>query len=214
VRPAAHPIAQIRAAIRRPQLARLLVVFAAVVFSFSTMETTLSLLCATAYGMTATHIYWLFGYMGVMTTLMQGGIIGRLSQRIDESRLALVGAVLLAVGLAAAPFTAPLVPLLVSLGAVAFGQGIASPVLSSLISKAGGGQEHGEVLGLSQSVGSLSRILGPMWGGTLFDYAGPAGPYVTTALLMGLASIVALSLPQRVTAGATAAKMEADRLQV
>src|ERR1043166_2212952 len=164
-RPAAHPIARLRATIHRPQLARLLIVFAEVVFSFSTMETTFSLLCATSYGMSASHIYWLFGYMGTMTTLMQGGLIGGLPRRLDEPRLALIGAALLAVGLAGVPFTPPLVPLLVSLSAVAFGQGMASPVLSSLISKAGGGQEHGEVLGLSQSVGSLSRILGPGWGG-------------------------------------------------
>ena len=164
------------------------------------METTLSLLCATAYGMSASHIYWLFGYLGVMTTLMQGGIIGRLTRRVDEARLVSGGTALLAVGLFAAPFTAPVVPLLVSLGAIAFGQGIASPVLSSLLSKASQGKERGEVLGVSQSLGSLARILGPLWGGLLFDHAGPAGPYVTTAALMAVATWVALLLSRRLRA--------------
>jgi len=196
-RPAAR-FAQLRDAFRHPRLARLIVVFAAVVFSFSTMETTLALLCATAYGMSASHIYWLFGYMGVLITLMQGGLIGGLSQRIDEISLVVIGAGLLAAGLGAAPFAPPLAPLLIALAAIAFGQGMTSPVLSSLISKSSRENDRGGVLGISQSVGSLARILGPLWGGMLFDHAGPAGPYVTTAALMLVAAGVALSLPHRV----------------
>jgi len=209
----AHPLSQWRQLRRQPRLAVLLLLFGAVVFSFATMETTLSLVCATAYGMQPSHIYWLFGYMGLLTTLMQGGLIGRLSQRVDEPRLVAAGAALLALGLGATPFTPPLVPLLAALGAVAFGQGIASPVLSSLISKSSSGTHRGAVLGVSQSVGSLARILGPLWGGVLFDYGGPAGPYVTTAVLMALATGVASVLPLSGPAGADAHAELQARLQ-
>jgi DHA1 family tetracycline resistance protein-like MFS transporter len=201
-RAASHPLAQVRDALRRPQLLLPLFIFTAVVFSFSTMETTLSLLCASRFHLSASHIYWLFGYLGVMTTLMQGGLIRQLTQRIDEPHLVVVGALLLAIGLGATPFTPPVAPLLLALGAIAFGQGITSPVLSSLISKSSGAHEHGGVLGVSQSVGSLARILGPVWGGALFDYAGPAGPYVTTALLMLVAVGVAFAIVQRAHAAA------------
>jgi DHA1 family tetracycline resistance protein-like MFS transporter len=199
-RPTTHPLLQWRVVSSRPQIVTLVFLFAAVVFCFSTMETTLSLLCATAYRMSASHIYWLFGYMGVMTTLMQGGVVGRLARRMDETRLVSVGTALLALGLAAAPFTPPLIPLLVALGAIAVGQGIASPLLSSLLSKASPGKERGEVLGVSQSLGSLARIFGPLWGGLLFDRAGPAGPYVTTAVVMVVATGVAWSLAHRIRA--------------
>lgn len=191
-------VVQLRAALRQPRLARLVAIFAAVVFSFSTMETTLALLCVTTFGMSASHIYWLFGYMGALITLMQGGLIGRLSQRVDEMSLVIMGALLLAAGLGAAPFAPPVGPLLIALAAIAFGQGISSPVLSSLISKTSGDSERGGVLGISQSVGSLARILGPLWGGVLFDHAGPAGPYVSTAVLMLIAAGMAWSPPARV----------------
>jgi hypothetical protein len=39
-----------------------------------------------------------------------------------------------------------------------------------------------------------------LWGGLLFDYAGPAGPYVTTAAVMAVATAVALSLSRRIRA--------------
>lgn len=199
-----HPVTQLRQAFHRPQLGVSMFMFAAVVFSFSTVETTLSLLCATSYRMSASHIYWLFAYLGVMTTIMQGGLMGRLSQRIDESRLVVIGAALLAAGIAAAPYTPPITPLLLALGAIAFGQGITSPVLSSLISKASGGKGHGGVLGISQSLGSLARILGPLWGGLMFDYGGPAAPYLTTAALMAITTYVGLSLPHHAHATADA----------
>jgi multidrug resistance protein len=199
-----HPVTQLREAFHRPQLGVSMFMFAAVVFSFSTVETTLSLLCATSYRMSASHIYWLFAYLGVMTTIMQGGLMGRLSHRIDESRLVVIGAALLAAGIAAAPYTPPITPLLLALGAIAFGQGITSPVLSSLISKASGGKGHGGVLGISQSLGSLARILGPLWGGLMFDYGGPAAPYLTTAALMAITTYVGLSLPHHAHATAEA----------
>jgi MFS family permease len=139
-----------------------------------------------------------------VTTLVQGGLIGRLTPRINERHLVVVGTALLAVGLGATPFTPPVVPLLLALGAVACGQGICSPVLSSLISKSSGAHEQGGVLGVSQSAGSLARILGPLWGGVMFDVAGPAGPYVTTGIVMLAAFAVALSLAQRANAAAQA----------
>jgi DHA1 family tetracycline resistance protein-like MFS transporter len=205
--PVSHPLAEFRVVLRRPRMARMIFLFAAGIFSFSTMETTLSLLCATVFGMSASHIYWAFGYMGVMMTLMQGGLIGRLTHQVDEARLVVVGAALLAIGLGAAPFSPPVFPLLVTLGAIAFGQGINSPVLSSLISKSSHGRQRGEVLGVSQAMGSLARILGPLWGGLLFDHAGPAGPYVTTAALMLIATGVAWALPH---GGAAVAEVETE----
>ena len=188
---------QLRTAFRQRRLRTLILLFGATVFSFSTVETTLSLLCAAAYHMSAPQIYWLFGYMGLMMTVMQGGLIGRLTPRLPEARLVFVGAALLTVGIVLTPFAPRLPLLLIALGAVAFGYGMTSPVLSSLISKAGGGGEHGGVLGLSQSAGSLARILGPLWGGVLFDLAGPAGPYLATAVLMLAATAAAFALPRQ-----------------
>jgi len=203
VRRATHPLAQLRDALWRPHLRLPLLIFTAVVFSFATMETTLPLLGAKSFHLTASQIYWLFGYLGVMTALVQGGLIGRLTPRIEEPHLVVVGTLLLAAGLGAAPFTPPLLPLLLALGAIAVGQGICSPVLSSLISKSGGAHEQGGVLGVSQSAGSLARIVGPLWGGVTFDYVGPTGPYVTTAVLMLVAVVVAVSLVQRAHAAAS-----------
>jgi len=46
---------------------------------------------------------------------------------------------------------------------------------------------------LSQSLGSLARIVGPAWGGFLFDHYGPGSPYVSSAALMLLAFVVSVA---------------------
>jgi len=188
-----HRMHQLREALVRPQLGVFIFMFAAVVFSFATVETTLSLLCATRFHLTASQIYWLFAYLGIITAVVQGGLMGRLSRRIAERRLVLSGVALLTAGIAATPYTPPLSLLLLSLAAIAIGQGITTPVLSSLISKAASGKGHGSVLGISQSLGSLARVLGPLWGGLMFDYGGPSAPYLTTAALMTIIAVVSLS---------------------
>jgi predicted MFS family arabinose efflux permease len=46
---------------------------------------------------------------------------------------------------------------------------------------------------LAQSLGSLGRIVGPAWGGFLFDLFGPSMPYLSAATLMTVAFLVALA---------------------
>jgi predicted MFS family arabinose efflux permease len=176
--------------LHRPPLSGLIAVSFAVVFSFATMETTLSLLCATQFGLAPREIYWLFGFMGLATSAVQGGLIGRLARTRSEGALLVSGCALLALGLLVTPFAWPPGALLLALASVACGQGIASPTLSSMISKLSEAAEQGEVLGTAQAMGSLARVLGPVSGGLLFDW-GPAQPYLATGLLMAAVTILA-----------------------
>ena len=51
---------------------------------------------------------------------------------------------------------------------LALGMGAMQPSLNSLISRRTGAEEQGEVMGVAQSVASLSRVLGPLLAGALF----------------------------------------------
>ena len=58
--------------------------------------------------------------------------------------------------------------LLVAVSALALGMGATQPSINSLISRRAGTEQQGEVMGVAQSVGSLSRVLGPIVAGALF----------------------------------------------
>ena len=49
------------------------------------------------------------------------------------------------------------------------------------------------MLGLAQSLAALGRIVGPAWGGFLFDTAGTAMPYLSAAPIMSLALMLAIA---------------------
>jgi hypothetical protein len=75
------------------------------------------------------------------------------------------GALCFAISLFAVPFVGPaaggLAALLVGGGVFSMGNSLATPALTSLASKSVGPGEQGAVLGVTQSVASLARAVGP-----------------------------------------------------
>jgi predicted MFS family arabinose efflux permease len=77
-------------------------------------------------------------------------------------------------------------------GLIAVGMGFNNPSLVSLISRLSSQDEQGGILGVSQSLASLARVLGPAWGGFVFDRFGIAIPFVVASALMFLAFILSV----------------------
>lgn len=110
--------------------------------------------------------------IGMTATVVQGGLIGRLSVRFGERALIRTGLPLIAVGMfwimmaGRIGYFPALFP-----GAIitAVGTGLSSPNLMSLLSQASPANIQGSVLGLGQSAGSLGRVIGPALSGLLFQ---------------------------------------------
>jgi MFS family permease len=64
---------------------------------------------------------------------------------------------------------------------LSIGTGILQPTILSLVSKFSPDNEQGAILGINQSLASLARVLGPLWGGFSFDYLGYYAPFLTGA---------------------------------
>ena len=67
------------------------------------------------------------------------------------------------------PFAWNVPTLLVALGVLAVGMGFNNPSLSSMVSRLADPDDQGGMLGLASSLASLGRVVGPAWGGFLFD---------------------------------------------
>jgi MFS family permease len=139
--------------------------------------------------------------VGLVSAAVQGGLIGRLTRRYGEMRLARVGLLVLAVGLAALP-GAPTLPLLFPVCAVvAIGSALLHPSLAALLSRSAGAHEQGSILGLGQSLSSLARVTGPILSGVLFQHVGLGAPYWTGGVLMLLSALLSLNLRPLPAAG-------------
>jgi DHA1 family tetracycline resistance protein-like MFS transporter len=149
----------------------------------------------------------LFALVGVVSAVLQGGLIPRLLPTLRRSEhgyrpvregwLLVTGFVVTAVGLALLPLAPGYAWLFPVMGLLAVGSACTNPALSSLVSLQAPPERLGAVLGGYQAFGSLGRILGPALGGWLFTSFGPGAPYGTAAVMMGAGALLALSLATR-----------------
>jgi predicted MFS family arabinose efflux permease len=181
----------LRRALTRPTLPVLLTVYFLIVAAFSGFETTFALFSQKRFGFNEETIGYLFAYVGVVLSLVQGGLVGRVVKRFGERRLVPVAIATVACGLALIPLSHSLAMLFFANGLLALGIGFNNPALVSLISQGSDPEDQGGVLGVSQSLASLARIVGPAWGGFLYDRFGMTTPYFSSALIMVLAALVA-----------------------
>jgi len=142
----------------------------------------------------ATFAAWIFASIGVVSLLTQGGLIGPLKKRFGEVNLVIVGTLLMAIGLALVPFPKHLAGEFPVMALLAFGNSIATPILTALVSELAPENERGEMIGVFQSVGSLGRIFGPNVGGTLFNTISSGAPYFAGGIIMMISFVFALGL--------------------
>ena len=158
-------LAQLLHSLGNPRLSFVLIIYFLFIVAFSIMTTSFSLYTMFRFGYDAQHTGYLFAYVGILAVIVQGGLIGRLVKRFGELPLVIVGAFLFAGSLFAVPFVGPeaggLLALLVGGGLFSIGNSLAAPSLTSLASKSVGPAEQGSVLGVTQSVASLARAVGP-----------------------------------------------------
>ena len=156
---------QLLQSLKQRSLAVVLLIYFLFIVAFSMMTTSFSFFTMYRFGYDAHDTGWLFVFIGVVSAIVQGGLIGRLVERFGESALIVTGALLFTASLFVLPLTGPqtgLAWLLIVGGAFAFGQSLATPALTSLASKSAGRGEQGAILGVTQSVASLARTVGPL----------------------------------------------------
>jgi DHA1 family tetracycline resistance protein-like MFS transporter len=182
-----------RRSFARPKLLLLLLLYFIISMAFSSFEATFALFSERRFGFTAANIGYVFAFVGTVLAVVQGVLVGRVVRVVGEHRIVPAAVAVLAVGLGLVPLAQSIPMLLAACGALAVGMGFNSPALSSLVSRMTDPNDQGGVLGLAQSLASLGRIVGPAWGGFLFDQFGPSMPYWSAAAIMSAAFIVALA---------------------
>jgi multidrug resistance protein len=178
---------------RHAGLVPLLLVFFFVSTAFSGFEATFALFTERRFGFNAERIGYVFAFIGLILAIVNGLLVGRVVPRLGERKLIPAAISLIALGLSLVPL-AHTVPLLFAVcGTMAIGMGFNNPSLTSAVSRLSDPSEQGGMLGLAQSLAALGRIVGPAWGGFLFDRTGAATPYVSCAAVMGLAFLLAMA---------------------
>jgi MFS family permease len=115
------------------------------------------------------EIGYVFGYVGFLGIVLQGGLIGRLVKRFGESMLVAAGFIALVIGYFGLGIASSFALLMFTGTLAAFGNGVIRPALTSLITQQAGRQEQGVVLGITQSLMSMASIVAPVVAGLLIE---------------------------------------------
>ncbi|MBI4887291.1 MAG: MFS transporter [Acidobacteria bacterium] len=158
----------------RPGLRKLLLQFLVYITSFSLFIAGFALFAERRFTYEGRpfgprEIGYIFGYVGFLGIILQGGLIGRLVARFGEATLVAAGFVALAVGYFGLGAASSVVILLLTGTLAAFGNGVIRPALTSLITQEAGRREQGVVLGITQSLMSMASIVTPIAAGVLIQ---------------------------------------------
>lgn len=179
---------------RRPTLGRLMFLYFLNTFALAQVEAALFLFVQDRFHWSFIQASFGFAYIGVMMALTQGFLIRRLIPRLGEGKMVVLGLLTMGFGLLGLSFSQELTLLGVSVTALALGNGICTPALSGSISLFSGSEEQGNNLGVAQSLASLSRILGPVCGGILYESISIVTPFRFSSAVAIFGMIMALNL--------------------
>ncbi|MFY8210302.1 MAG: MFS transporter [Caulobacter sp.] len=194
--PQAHRLEALNQAAAHPILSRVLLVTLISTAAFAGMEAVFGLYTDTRFGWTASQVAACFALIGVIASIGQGVLTGRLARRFGEARVLTAGLSIIATSLLITPFISKPALAVVAVACTAFGQSLVFPCVGALISRATPPDRQGQMLGLNMAAGSLARIGGPLLAGPLFGIA-IGGPYWFGAALMVPAIGFALVIVRR-----------------
>jgi DHA1 family multidrug resistance protein-like MFS transporter len=148
---------------------------------------TFALFTGAKLGFTARSIGWSFTAAGLVSTLVQGLLVGRLINRLGEEKTAITGIFLMGLSFVLFIFTFDVPSSIVFMSVFAAGIGLMRPSISSAVSKrAIGGQ--GFSMGVLQGYDSLGRAIGPALGGMMLDLGLNLG-YITATVITAVALV-------------------------
>ncbi len=173
-----------------PQIGFLITLFFIIVFSMANIYGTFAILGYKHYGFTDQQNGYLFGIVGIVGAIIQGGLIRYLSKKFEDKTLILSGTFLMMLGLGMLPYGVNFLGVALVAAVLAIGTGILQPTVLSMVSKVSPDKEQGAILGINQSFASLARVLGPIWGGFSFEYLGFEFPFLTGAAFTLLTFII------------------------
>ncbi len=181
-----------------PVVSPLTVVFFLVSFSMSAMEATLVLYMSEKFAWGIKEVSYGFAYIGVVIVFTQGFLIRRFLPKWGERVVLRIGTLAFFLGMLLIALAPSVAVMGIAMTLVAVGNGLTNPSILGAISNLTSNTEQGSTLGVTQSLSSLGRILGPAAGGFIYYALFIQSPYVLSGLLGFIAFLIIIILKDQI----------------
>ena len=199
-----NPFAQIARVIGNPAVGRLALGFFLFFLAFNGFTAILVLYFKQRFNWGPELATTAFLIVGVVATVVQGGLIGPLVNRFGEWKLTLIGLGLVIAGCLLIPTTNPeqaRIGVFTAVAILASGTGLVTPNLRSLVSRRLSDEGQGAALGSLQALQSLGSFLGPPLAGLGYDLLGQTSPFFGGAALLVVVVLLVTRSPLEHTTG-------------
>lgn len=169
-------------------------IYTAGMMAFFAMNAVLALYLADRFGIHEGNIGWYYVVVGGVSVVMRAAVLGAMVQRFGEVRTLRLGALLLGIGMCTAPLAATPVTFLMAILLIPSGTALLFPSTTSLVSRYADPRQMGQTLGVQQAFGGMSRLLGPIWGGAVFQHVGQGMPFWLAGSLVLATALFSLRL--------------------
>jgi MFS family permease len=188
-----NPIRQIVSAFSRGPLRTLLFGAVSVNLAMAALQSNFGIFALEVFQVGPGRAAAIFAAIGITGAITQGVIIRRISGKFGEFSIALVGVILTVAGYAGIALSQKEIQLFPSCMLIAAGMGLIGPSVVSLLSRRVASHEQGSIMGITQSVASLTRTVGPVIAGALYDSVGKTSPYWGGAICVAIGGLLIAS---------------------
>jgi MFS family permease len=175
-------------------VSKLIWVYTVGMLGFMSMTAVLALYLEADFGVTEKTIGLFFVYVGALGVVMRALILGRLVDHFGEARVMQMGAIFLMLGLFLIPFPRSVLLLSLVMGFIPIGTACLFPAITALVTHRVPDHERGQVLGVQQTFGGISRVIAPIGATAAFQGLGTGVPFFMAAAVVGVVAVLAFRI--------------------
>lgn len=183
-------------ALRHPVIGRLILLTFLIGFAFTGIESVFGLWAQARFGWSPRDIGFAFAWVGICAFVTQTMVTGRLSERFGEGPMLAIGMAMTVVSMLLQTVSTGGLMTTALMCFSAVGASVAFPNAGALISRSADPRRQGQIMGLNNAAGALSRVLGPLSAGLVFAQV-VNGPFLLGAAVVAPAILLALAASRR-----------------
>jgi DHA1 family tetracycline resistance protein-like MFS transporter len=173
----------------QPIVARKLKQFLLYILSHTILISSFALFVQQKFDLIPQQIGYFFTYIGLINIIFRGIVLGKLVDNFSEKRLQKIALLSIVIGMLGAALSPNAIVFGLVMTFFAFGGGLFRPLITGAISRSVSNQEQGAVMGITDSLGSVAQIFGPLIGGIVLQTTSPVVLGLLAAGLSALAFI-------------------------
>jgi DHA1 family tetracycline resistance protein-like MFS transporter len=180
------PIKETKRFFKLAEIRGILISFFLYSFGFFLFISTFALYSTTQLNATPQQLTFYMAWIGILRVLFQSVLITPILKKVSENTMLKVGIFAMVFTMVFLIFTTNYWIVYIPISFLAFGTGVARPILTSKLTKAVKKEETGSLLGVNNSLNSIAQIVTPILGGVILKYFPPQILPLLSAIVFSL----------------------------